>query len=234
MTNYSEKIHSACFSAHLALEKFQLTVLNVLILGYRQRGRSRTSKGSNRSSSLTAYQRSSGKPYAKRPSISPRSSLLRSKLEAEEKNKGTQRVPSQSSASSSQTEHPSDDLSDATAYSDNTQYEVEESSKYSETSELAQALEGFVNDMDELSKFYLPLAQNTRRLTHEFEHQTVNEIGSVVKSAVVRFEKLTKSTRVTRAPLPVRHLSAMRISMGDFLKYLFLLIMVILTGGNST
>lgn len=120
----------------------------MLILEYRQRGRSRTSKGSNRSSSLTAYQRSSGKPYAKRPSISPRSSLLRSKLEAEEKSKGAQRIQSQSSASSSQTDQT---MSDATIYSDN---EVEESNKYSETLELSQALKEIVDDMDEFSKLF--------------------------------------------------------------------------------
>lgn len=209
----------------------------MLILGYRPRGRSRNSKGSNRSSSLTAYQRYSGKPYAKRPSISPRSSLLRSKLEAEEKEKASQRVLSQSSTSSSHTDHPSDSLSGSTIDSEISRYEGGESSEYSETLELSRALEEIVNDIDELSKFSLPLVLNARILTHEFEPQTENKMGPKVvnpaAAGAVGVIKATKVTQVTQAPLTARHLSIMRISMGDFMKYLFLFIMVILTRENS-
>lgn len=82
----------------------------------------------------------------------------------------------------------------------------------------------------------LHLHENARILTHEFEPQTDNKLGSVVKSAAVEPIKVTKFSQVmqvTQAPLTARHLSAMRVSMGDFLKYLFLLIMVALTGGKG-
>ncbi|CAG8961304.1 hypothetical protein HYFRA_00013765 [Hymenoscyphus fraxineus] len=109
----------------------------------KHRGRSRTSKGSSRSSSLTAYQRHSGKPYSKRSSISPRSSLLRSKLEAEDKDRAVKIAKDRHAPTSSTP------CSEVELNADTENYNNEESDKNAAALELSQALEEIVNEMDE-------------------------------------------------------------------------------------
>ncbi|CAG8979593.1 hypothetical protein HYALB_00010794 [Hymenoscyphus albidus] len=107
------------------------------------RGRSRTSKGSSRSSSLTAYQRHSGKPYSKRSSISPRSSLLRSKLEAEDKDKAV-KIAKDRPAPASPTA-----CSEVELNANTENYNNEELNNNGAALELSQALEEIVNEIDE-------------------------------------------------------------------------------------